>query len=53
MFSACQLVVVTEHPMEPEVVVMKEERLEEELTDCSVLDDHQTAPHISSTYDGV
>lgn len=42
-----QLVVVTEQPVEPEVVVIKKERLEEELTGCSVLEDHQTAPHIS------
>ncbi|XP_037617418.1 zinc finger protein 629-like [Sebastes umbrosus] len=36
-----QLVVVTEQPVEPEVVVIKKERLEEEL------EDHQTASNIS------
>ncbi|XP_042340819.1 zinc finger protein 8-like isoform X2 [Plectropomus leopardus] len=45
-----QLVVVAEPPAEPEVVVIKKERLEEELRDCSVLGDHQTAPSISSTH---
>ncbi|XP_040891580.1 uncharacterized protein LOC121180329 [Toxotes jaculatrix] len=34
---------VTEQPVEPEVAVIKKERLEEELTGCSVLEDHQTA----------
>ena len=37
-------------PVEPDVVVIKKERLEEELTGCSVLEDHQTAPDSSSMY---
>ncbi|XP_044042311.1 uncharacterized protein LOC122871355 [Siniperca chuatsi] len=37
----------TVEPVEPEVVVIKKERLEEELTGCSVLEDHQTDPNSS------
>ncbi|XP_078123708.1 uncharacterized protein LOC144528769 [Sander vitreus] len=39
-----QMVVVTEQPVEPEVVIIKTERQEEEL---SVLEDHQTASNSS------
>ncbi|KAF1395688.1 hypothetical protein PFLUV_G00014270 [Perca fluviatilis] len=39
-----QLVVVTEQPVEPEVVIIKMERQEEEL---SVVEDHQTASNSS------
>lgn len=49
MFSVRQPVVVTEQLVEPEVVGIKKERLEEELTGYSVLD-HQTAPNSSCTY---
>uniref|UniRef100_UPI003AAA2E09 uncharacterized protein n=1 Tax=Centroberyx gerrardi TaxID=166262 RepID=UPI003AAA2E09 len=38
---------VADPPVEPEVVVIKEERLEDELTGCSVLEDHQIAPSSS------
>lgn len=57
VFSVCQpvvvteqQVVVTEQQVKPEVVVIKKERLEEELTGCSVLD-RQTAPNSSSMYE--
>ncbi|XP_029289025.1 zinc finger protein 2-like isoform X2 [Cottoperca gobio] len=42
-----QPVVVTEQLMEPEVAVIKKEKLEEELTGCSLLEDHHAAPNIS------
>nr|XP_046256305.1 zinc finger protein with KRAB and SCAN domains 8 [Scatophagus argus] len=45
-----QPVVVTEHLVEPEeAVVVKKERLEEELTGCSMLEDHQTTLSSIST----
>ncbi|KAE8301107.1 hypothetical protein D5F01_LYC01266 [Larimichthys crocea] len=46
--SRSQPVVVTEQQVEPEVVLVKKERLEEELTGCSVLEDHPTALNSSS-----
>lgn len=50
MFSACQPVSVTEQPLEPEVVMVKKESLEEELTGCSVLErPHQAALNTTSS----
>lgn len=42
---------VTEQPSEPEVFMIKEERLEEELTGYRLLEDHQTPPNSNSMFE--
>lgn len=53
--SVCQPASATEQPLEPEVVMVKKESLEEELTGCSVPEEErQAAPTTTgSMYESV